>query len=232
MKTEITLDAARAHWARKQGLAERATGSVADVVAKTGWLRTLGGIDVYLAARARARDANRARIDEEVVAKRLRVSMALRSCIYLVPRTQAAIALRVADGLWRKRTDRDLERAGTSWREVEDVGRIALSALRAQGARSTDALRRTLPAGAARSLGEAGTKVGLTSPLGPALRDLELRGLIERTLASGRLDSESYLWRSAEKNVFEERGAPPTVDAALAALVDLAISWLGPASAR
>jgi hypothetical protein len=49
----------------------------------------------------------------------------------------------------------------------------------------------------ARSFGERGKKVGLSSPLPVAVRDLEMRGVIERTLEGGRLDTDRYLWRLA-----------------------------------
>ena len=45
--------------------------------------------------------------------------------------------------------------------------------------------------------GEAGKKVGLSSPLPLALRLLELDGRVERTLEGGQLDSERYLWKRA-----------------------------------
>src|SRR5688500_4200633 len=111
--TTIALEAARVHWARAQGLAEPLSGGPLSAVERTGWLRTLGCIAVSVARRARARVASRSAIDDLVAAGALRVSMALRSCIYLVPGRHAAIALRFADGLWRKRTERDLDRAGT-----------------------------------------------------------------------------------------------------------------------
>jgi hypothetical protein len=48
-----------------------------------------------------------------------------------------------------------------------------------------------------RSLGEKGKKVGMSSVLPTALRDLEFRGVIERTLEEGKLDTERYVWRTA-----------------------------------
>jgi hypothetical protein len=51
----VDLSRARAFWHRRQGLAEPVGGTLEEVVTSTGWPRTLGGVDVYLAVRARPR---------------------------------------------------------------------------------------------------------------------------------------------------------------------------------
>ena len=53
--TTVSLAEARAVWYARQGLAERRTGSPADLVAATGWLRTFGG-NAYVGCRARLLD--------------------------------------------------------------------------------------------------------------------------------------------------------------------------------
>ncbi|MCB9559148.1 MAG: winged helix DNA-binding domain-containing protein [Kofleriaceae bacterium] len=190
----VDVARARAHWHARAGLAAPLPGDADEVIARTGWLRTLGGVDVYLAARARVPGLGRATLDALVDAGRLRVIPAVRGCVYLVPAAHVPLALAVADDAWRKRTDRDVAKAGTSWREIEEVGRAVMRVLGA-GAATTDAIRRALPDGAVRGLGEAGKRAGVTSPLPLALRDLELRGAIARASATGRLDTERYVWR-------------------------------------
>lgn len=49
----LRLAQARAHWVRCQGLDAPVGGPIEEVVARTGWVRTLGGVDVYLATFAR-----------------------------------------------------------------------------------------------------------------------------------------------------------------------------------
>lgn len=196
----IDLARARSHWHARAGLAARLRGEPDEVIAQTGWLRTLGGADVYLAARARVPGLSRAELDGLVDVGRLRVVPAVRGCIYLVPAVHVPLALRVADEAWRKRTSRDLERTGSSWNEVEQLGRAVAGAL-VRGAATTDAIRKALPASAVRSLGDTGKELGLSSPLPVALRDLEFRGVIERTLDHGRLDTEPYLWRTTRSGV-------------------------------
>jgi hypothetical protein len=192
----IDLDRARAFWFQRQGLASPAgaKADLAEVVARTGWIRTLGGADVYLAARARVTGLGRAAMDAAVEAGALRVIPAVRSCIYLVPGAEARWVLRVAEEAWRPRAEREVVKAGATWREVEQLADAAARVLQ-RNKLGTDAIRRALPDGAVRSLGEAGKKLGMSSLLPTALRMLELDDRIERTLEGGRLDTERYTWR-------------------------------------
>jgi hypothetical protein len=203
----LTLARARAHWHRKQGLAEPLKASLEEVVSATGWVRTLGGVDVYMAMRARVPGMKRQQLDEAVEQSRLQVIPAVRGCIYLVPRAEVPLVLRIAEEQHRKRAEREHEKAGIAVNELADVGEAVLKALR-KGPLSTDALRKALPEGTVRSLGEKGKKVGLSSTLPPALRHLEFEGRVERSLEGGRLDSERYLWRLPAKNPFTGAKVP------------------------
>jgi Winged helix DNA-binding domain len=227
----IDLERARAHWHRRHGLAEPVKGKIEEVVAATGWPRTLGGVDVYLAVRARVPGMSRRDLDGAVEEARLQVIPAVRGCIYLVPRGLVPLVLRVAEEQQRKRTERDLEKAGSSQREVADVAEAALVALR-KGPLSTDALRKAMPEGTVRSLGEKGKKVGLSSPLPPALRHLEFEGKIERTLEEGRLDTERYLWRLMKKSPFTGAEVPADTNARYAAIAKVFFQQNGPATLK
>ncbi len=203
----LTLERVRAHWHRKQGLAEPLPVAIEEVVAATGWLRTLGGVDAYLAARARVPGLKRQQLDEAVAQSRLQVIPAVRGCIYLVPRPEVPLVLRIAEEQHRKRAEREYEKVGIALTELADVGEAVLKALR-KGPLSTDALRKALPEGTVRSLGDKGKKVGISSTLPPALRHLEFEGKLERTLEGGRLDTERYLWRVPAKNPFTGAKVP------------------------
>lgn len=199
---ELSLEQARAVALAAQEIDGSGKGGLVATVERTGFVRTLGGADVYLAVRARVPGLRRADLDAAVERGDLRVVPAARGCIYLVPRRYLAMALKLADLLSRPRAARDHERAGVGPDELEDVARAVLATLRANGAMTTNLLRRRLPAGTVRSLGEQGKKVGLSSTLPPALRRLEFDGLIERVHQDGRLDSERYSWRIPEAGPF------------------------------
>lgn len=229
---KVDLPRARVHWHERQGLAAPVPGAIEDAIAATGWLRTLGGADVYVAARARKLGMARAELDAAKEAGQVRVSPAVRGCIYLVPARHAALALRVAEDQHRKKIDRDLEKAGTSVKEVTDLGAAVAATLAAKGPLTTDALRKALPAGAVRSLGDQGKKAGVSSTLPPTLRELEFAGKIERTLEGGRLDSERYLWRALKQGAQAGAKVPETVEARNAALAELFFRWIGPATVK
>jgi hypothetical protein len=226
---KISLERARAFWHRKQGLAEPGKGNLEDFLAATSWPRTLGGVDVYLAMRARMPGMRRQEMDEAVAQSRLQVIPAVRGCIYVVPRPQVPLVLRIAEDQARKRMEREMEKVGVAMSELADVGEAVLEALR-KGPLTTDALRKALPEGVVRSLGEKGKKVGISSTLPPALRHLEFEGKVERTLENGRLDTERYLWRIPAKNPFTGAKVPADAAERNARLAEIFVGQAGPVS--
>lgn len=235
----IDLDRARSFWHARQGFG--GSDDPVESVRRTGWARTLGGIDVYLAIRARCPGATRASIEGAVAAGDLRVVPAVRGCIYLVPGDQAAEALALAADLSRPRTEREREKAGIAASEVDDLAAAVEAALK-KGPLDTHAIRKALPDGSVRSLGAAGKKVGLSSPLPVALRELEFRGRIERTPVDHRLDHERYVWRLVPKSKIRRvRGSEADRLAAIVrrfletfgpATVEEASDWIGVAKGR
>ncbi|HEX2679101.1 MAG TPA: crosslink repair DNA glycosylase YcaQ family protein [Polyangiales bacterium] len=195
----LSLSQARAAWCSAQGLTRAGNGAknAVEVLSKHGLVRTLGGVDAYIALHARLPALDAEKLHGDVRSSRLRVVPAARGCMYLVAAEHVPAALRVAEQLSRADTERTREKAGVKRGEYEKVAKHVLDTLAKHGPLGTDALRKALPPGAIRSLGEAGKKAGLSSTLPPALRLLEFRGEVERTLPEGRLDTERYLWRIA-----------------------------------
>ncbi|MEM8963327.1 MAG: crosslink repair DNA glycosylase YcaQ family protein [Acidobacteriota bacterium] len=192
----ISRSHARAIALAAQGLHEPAS-DVAAQLERTGFVRTVGGVDAYLAIRARVPSTTRAEIDALLAGGEARVIPAVRGCIYLVARSHVAPALRLAALLAEPRERREHAKAGIEAGEIDRVAAAVLDALRDNGPSTTNALRRHLPVGVVRSLGATGKKVGISSTLPPALRRLEFAGAIERANEDGRLDNERYQWRLA-----------------------------------
>ncbi len=167
---------------------------MAEVVEQASPIRTLGGVDVYLAIRARIPDFKRDQLDQAVEQRMVQVIPAARGCIYLVAKPDVPCALRFAAHLRASRDDREFKKAGIQEGELEQLGRVIVRTLQEQGRLSTTQLRKQLPEGCFRSLGDVGKKLGISSTLSPALRLLEFEGQIERFLKGQRLDSEKYLW--------------------------------------
>ena len=224
MTDSWTLAQARASWWHKQALAGTSKRPLAALLGDSGWLRTLGGCDAYLAARARRPGMKRADLDAAIAGGELRVHPAVRGCIYLVPAAAVPDLLALNAETWRAQTEKELAKVGKTMALVERLAPGVLAAL-AQPM-TTDAIRKAMP-GDIPSFGEAGKKVGLSSPLPLALRLLEFAGKIERTLDGGRLDTERYLWRRTA-----HRLAPPAPDhdARVASVVDAFLGFAGPAT--
>ncbi|HEY0991384.1 MAG TPA: crosslink repair DNA glycosylase YcaQ family protein [Kofleriaceae bacterium] len=220
----MTLAQARALWWQKQALAGTATASLATVLGESGWLRTLGGTDVYIAARARRPGMTRAELDAAVAAGELRVHPAVRGCIYLVPSSAVPDLLALNAEAWRAQTEKELAKIGKTIAVVEAIAPAVLATLTEP--MTPDAIRKAFR-GDIPSFGDAGKKVGLSTPLPLALRLLEFAGKIERSLDGGRLDSERYLWRrTAGKLAAPARDH----DQRVANVVDAFLGFAGPAT--
>jgi len=227
----VELSRARAFWYRQQGLAAPVADTPHEVVKQTGWVRTLGGIDAYLAISARCPGLTRAAVDEAVASGKLAVTPAVRGCIYLVPQEDLGLVMRFAESLSRPRSEKEIIKAGGTWSEVEEVATAVLEVL---GSRSltTDEIRAALPPGAVRSFGAAGKKIGLSSPLPVALRQLEFGGKIQRMVATGRLDTERYTWRKAKRDPFAKSKVPDDPQARVGRIAERFLRAAGPATVK
>jgi hypothetical protein len=224
MTDSMTLAQARALWWHKQALAGASKRPLAQLIGESGWLRTLGGADAYLAARARRPGMTRAELDAAIAAGELRVHPAVRGCIYLVPAAAVPDLLALNAETWRSQTEKELGKIGKTLQVVEALAPGVLAALIEP--MTTDAIRKAVQ-GEIPSFGDAGKKVGLSSPLPLALRLLEFAGKIERTLDGGRLDTERYLWRKTAGKL-----AAPAPDhlARVARVIDAFLGFAAPAT--
>lgn len=224
MPPTLSLVAARAHWIHAAGLAADGTGVPE---AARSWVRTLGGADAWFAIRSRFPALGRGVLSEAVRSGGIRVVTGPRGCIYAVPATDAPLLVRFADDLARERRRREMEQAGLPAAEVTAVGAAILGTL-APRPLTTDGLRKALPPGIVRSLGEAGRKVGLSSNLPPVLRDLEGAGRVLRVPEEGRLDHERYLWHVAPADFFD--AVPATADDRRIEVARRFLAFAGPVS--
>lgn len=221
--TTLTAAQARALTLAAQGFgARKSAKSMATIVEDHGFVRTLGGTEVYLAIRARRPSLTRKELEAAAAKGDVRVSTAVRGCMYLVSRRDHRLALAIAESLSRARLDRECEKAGMETGEIAALGKQIVKLIGKAGPLSTDALRKQLPAGAVRSLGDRGKKIGLSSNLPPTLRVLEFEDRIERQLETGRLDSERYVWRLADAT---GEKAPKDAAAVHARLAELFFGW-------
>src|SRR5262249_22842386 len=153
----LTLAQARALWWQKQALAGTSKRPLAALIGESGWLRTLGGGDAYIAARARRPGMKRAELDAAVAAGELRVHPAVRGCLYLVPSAAVPHPRALPPASWRSQTEKDLAKVGKTLKVVEALAPGVLAALTEP--MTTDAIRKAFK-GDIPSFGDAGKKVG------------------------------------------------------------------------
>lgn len=192
---KLSREQARLTTLAAQGLGTPGSALV-PTVERTGFVRTLGGADGYVALHQRVAGLRTADVHAALGSGAVRVTPAVRGCMYLVAGRDAPHALRLAGQLLAAPRAREFEKAGIRPGELDALVDEMVKVLDRSGPLTTDELRRALPAEAVRSLGDAGKKVGITSTLPPALRVAELANRIERTPEEQRLDTERYRWRA------------------------------------
>jgi hypothetical protein len=215
----------RAWYWQRQGLDGSLAGvGAAEVLERTGWARSVGGVGPYLTLWARAR-IGRAAVDRALEELRIHELPAARACTYVVPRHDFALALTVGQPFGGG----DAKTAVKLGVTEQEIARLCDAVLRALEPSPLDpeAIREAVGA-SARSLGEAGKKKGFTTTLPIALGALQRRGEIRRIPVNGRLDQQRYQYGRWPKGPLAEA----TIDPA-EAQVELArryFRWIGPAT--
>ena len=213
----------RAWWSHKQGLdGSLAGGQAGAILQRSGWVRGGGGAAPYLALFARGA-LSREHVDAELAAQRIHELPSARGCTYVLPAADFALGLRVGRGFSDTSEVRTAAKIGVTAAELGKLREKVLVEL-SKGLRDPAELREAV---GARSLGEAGRKVGLSTPLPVVLGMLQQTGEIRRVPTNGRLDQQSY--RYSIWNLPEWKG---TVEDAYTELARRYFRWTGPATLK
>lgn len=216
----------RAWWAHRQGLDGSLTGQLAEeVLARTGWARSVGGATPYLTLFARA-GLSRAAADQALAELRIHELPAARGCTYVVPQADYALALTVGQGFTDQAQMRTARTLGVTDGEIDKLSTAVLDAL-AQAPLEPDELRQAV-GGAVRSLGPEGIRKGMASTLPTALGRLQSAGEIRRIPTNGRLDQQRYRYARWQPNPLA--GVRPSPEEAHAELARRYFRWIGPAT--
>ena len=170
--------------------------SAAGVLERGGWARSVGGSGPYLGIFARA-GVRREAVDADVAAAKIHELPAARSCTYVVPACDYALAATVGASL----PDGEMnvaKKLGVTEKEVDKLCDAVLKAVTKE-ALDPDGLKEALGS-AVRNLGEAGKKKGLTTTLPLALGRLQSQGEIRRIPANGRPDQQRYRYIRWKEN--------------------------------
>jgi len=184
--------------------------SLLDVVRLTGWLYSPGCSTPYLSLWARTAGFRQSSLDRLVFKDRKLVQVeTLRGCTMLVPREQAAVALRV-----RSRTFTALVKEARSLiplteKELDGLKR-AVTATIGSGAASYADILGAVPANLVRPFPAGLKQLGLTGSLWLAINLLKEEGRIVKLQSGRRLDTTEYTFALVssvlpEVDVFEMR---------------------------
>ncbi|MFJ1757474.1 DNA glycosylase AlkZ-like family protein [Kitasatospora sp. NPDC088134] len=212
----------RAWWAHRQWLdgGQHRGASAAEVLAATGWARSVGGAAPYLGLFARA-GLRRAEVDAALAALEVQELPAARGCTYLLPTADFALGLAAGAGVPEAEIAAAVRHLGVTRDEIEQLC-LRISELLSPTEPLAPAQLRSEAGPAIRSLGEAGRRRGVSTTLPLALGLLQARGLVRRVPVDGRLDRQRYGYVRWDRPVHGEA----------AELARRYFSWAAPASVR
>src|ERR1700733_8921842 len=214
----------RAWYAHRQGLDGSLAGrSSAEILERSGWARSVGGVSPYLTLFSRA-GISREQADADAAELKIYELPSARGCTYVLPASDFALGLAAGQGF-----DTDMKAAvklGVTAKEIAKLCDAVVAALE-KGPLGTEDLREAAGK-AVRNLGEEGKKKGVSTTLPLALGELQASGDIRRVPINGRFDQQRYqyvLWRPNPL-----RGFKLSAEQIRTELARSYFSWLGRAS--
>jgi Winged helix DNA-binding domain len=215
----------RAWWSHRQGLdGDLAGKSPAETLERTGWARSVGGVNPYLTLYARC-GASREAADAAVAQLEIHELPSARGCTYVLPAADFALALKVGQAFGGG----EMKVAAKLGVTEKEIDKLCAAILKALGKEPLDpeGLREAV-GGAARSLGPEGQKKGLSSTMPVALGRLQSEGRIRRVPTNGRLDQQRYRYTLWKSNPLEKCKLP--TEEAYTELARRYFTWIGPAA--
>jgi hypothetical protein len=214
----------RAWWAYRQGLDGSLAGKpAAEVLGRTGWARSVGGVGPYLALFSRA-GLSRESVDADVAKNLICELPSARGCTYVLPASDFALGLTVGQSF--NSDMKTAEKLGVTEKEIDRLCHAIIGALE-KAPLDPEGLRQATGK-AARNLGAEGQKKGLITTLPVALGKLQTAGEIRRIPVNGRLDRQRYKYTIWRPNPL--RGFKLSKEDANTELARRYFSWIGPAS--
>lgn len=182
----------RAWWSHRQGLdGSCSKATAAQVLERTGWARSVGGVGPYLTLHARA-GLGRESVDASVGALELHELPSARGCTYVVPASDYALALRLSQAFGGTNELATAKKyCDVTDAEIDKLSDGIVKVLGKKKALDPKELKDEL-GDLVRSLGEVGKKRGLSTTLPIALGLLQSSGEIRRMPTNGRLDQQRY----------------------------------------
>ncbi len=216
----------QAYLAHRQGLLEFSSASNREVLQKVGWVRSVGGHNVYMTLFSR-NGSRKGATEADAKAGEIYEFASARGCTYFLPKDDFQCGIKCGQGFNDASSIRTAKnKLGFTDDDLVKLKAGILDALMG-GALDTNGIKKVL-GDLVINFGEAGKKVGQTTSLSLGLLSLQAEGQIRRVPNEWRLESQSYSYE-----LFKDG---PDVDDAYSkdeAYADLAEkfwSWIGLAS--
>ncbi|MES2176761.1 MAG: crosslink repair DNA glycosylase YcaQ family protein [Gemmatimonadota bacterium] len=217
----------RAWWFHRQGLdGSLRDASPAAVLERSGWARSVGGVGPYLSLFARA-GTTREATDAAVVKLEVHELPAARGCTYVVPASDFALALTVAQAFGQAEV-KTAAKLGVTEKEIAKLCDAVVESL-SDEPMDPDAIKQSVGS-AVRNLGDEGKKKGMITTLPLALGLLQARGLVRRVPVGGRLDQQRYRYVRWTPSALAS--SKLSESDAVAELARRFFSWVGPATMK
>lgn len=201
--------------------------SPAEVIERTGWIRSVAGVNPYLTLFSRA-GISRQAADAAVANVDICELPSARGCTYIIPRSEFALALKMGQGFSEASEIRIAKKyLGVTDEEIESLSEKVLLVLEA-GPKDPAELKSEL-GDAVRSLGPEGKKRGIGTTLPMVLGRLQSLGEIRRQPTNGRLDQQRYRYARWTDNPIKE--VDLSSEEAATMLAERFYRWIGPATA-
>lgn len=217
----------RGWWWHRSGLDGSLKGAApAEVLAQSGWARSVGGVGPYLSLFARA-GTSREAADAAVANLDISELPSARGCTYIVPRNEFALALTCAQPFGAADI-RTAEKLGVTRLEIDKLC-DAVAQVMSDEPLDPDAIKERV-GNAVRNLGEEGKKKGMITTLPLALGILQTSGRIRRVPVGGRLDQQRFKYVRWLPSPLAK--STPDAAAALSELARHFFHWTGPATMK
>jgi len=220
------VDKIRAYLAHRQGLLEFSTKPNREVLSDVGWVRSVGGHNIYIALHSR-NGSTKAQTENDAKNHQIYEFASARGCTYFLPGDEFQVGIKAGQGI----NDASAIRTAKTKLGFTDEDLIKLksgitNALK-NGALDTNGIKKEL-CDLIINFGEEGKKAGQTTSLSLGLLSLQGEAKIRRVPKGWALESQSY-----EYELFQDA---PIVDDSYSrdqAYTDLAQkywNWIGLAS--
>jgi Winged helix DNA-binding domain len=184
------MDKIRAYLAHRQGLLDFSTKSNREVLSDVGWVRSVGGHNIYIALFAR-NQCTKKQAERDAQNQEIYEFASARGCTYFLPSDDFQVGIKAGQGFNDASSLRTAKtKLGYTDENHAELKAGILRALKTE-ALDTNGIKKELGE-LIINFGEVGKKVGQTTSLSLGLLSLQAEGQIRRVPKDWALEAQSY----------------------------------------